>query len=59
MGRNGRMIWNLAEKLANSQGFYTRLFSRLAEFTAEDWEELEMELPDFKDEIDVIMYLEG
>ena len=59
MGRNGRMIWNLAEKLACSQGFYTRLYSRLAELTAEEWEELEMELPDFKDEIDVILYLEG
>lgn len=59
MGRNGKMLWNLAEKLANSQGFYTRLYNRLAELTAEEWGELEAELPDFSDDLDVIMYLEG
>ena len=59
MGKNGKRLWEVAEKLRGSQGFYTRLYNRLCELTAEEWEELEAELPQFKDEIDVIFYLEG
>lgn len=59
MGKNGKWLWLVADKLKCSQGFYTRLYNRLAELTAEEWAELEEELPDFKDDLDVIMYLEG
>lgn len=59
MGKNGKRLWQVAEKLRGSQGFYTRLYNRLCELTEEAWEELEAELPDFHDEIDVILYLEG
>ena len=59
MGKNGKMLYDLAEKLCCSQGFYSRLYARLAELTAEEWEELEAELPDFHDDLDVILYLEG
>ncbi len=58
MGKNGKMLFGLAKKLRCSQGFYTRLYSKLCTLTTEEWEELEAELPDFKDEIDVILYLE-
>ena len=59
IGKNGRMLFNLAKKLRNSQGFYARLYNKLVGLSAEDWENLEEELPDFNDDIDVIMYLEG
>jgi hypothetical protein len=58
-GKNGKRLWLVAEKLKNSQGFYTRLYNRLCELTVEEWGELEAELPDFSDDFDVIMYLEG
>lgn len=59
MGKNGKMLFLLAKRLRCSQGFYTRLYSKLCELTAEEWEELEAELPDFHDELDVVLYLEG
>ena len=59
MGKNGKWLWLVAEKLCNSQGFYTRLYNRLCELTEEEWGELEAELPDFHNDLDVIFYLEG
>ena len=59
MGKNGKWLWLVAEKLRRSQGFYTRLYNRLCELTAEEWEELEVELPDFHNDLDVILYLEA
>ena len=59
MGKNGKRLFLLAKKLRCSQGFYTRLYRRLCELTAEEWEELEAVLPDFHDDLDVVMYLEG
>lgn len=59
MGKNGKMLFGLAKKLRVSQGFYTRLYNRLCELTAEEWEELEKSLPDFNDDLDVVLYLEG
>ena len=58
MGRNGKWLWLVAEKLRFSQGFYSRLYARLAELTEEEWDELEEELPQFHDDLDVIFYLE-
>lgn len=58
MGKNGKMLFGVAEKLRNSQGFYSRLYNELCELTTEEWEELEAGLPDFHDDIDVVMYLE-
>lgn len=59
MGKNGKMLFGLAEKLRGSQGFYTRLYSKLCTLTPEEWEELEKSLPDFNDDLDVVLYLEG
>lgn len=59
MGKNGKMLFGLAKKLRVSQGFYTRLYNRLCELTTEEWEELEKSLPDFNDDLDVVLYLEG
>lgn len=58
MGKNGKWLFTVAEKLRLSQGFYSRLYNRLCELTEEEWEELEAELPDFHDDLDVIFYLE-
>ena len=58
MGKNGKMLFLLAKKLRGSQGFYARLYDRLCDLTAEEWEELEKSLPDFNDDLDVVLYLE-
>lgn len=57
-------ILNLIQTLAQSQGFYGRLYARLMEIKAEDlasYREImdEWESHNFKDDLDFIMYLEG
>lgn len=59
-----RMIVETAKGLRHSQGFYSRLYNNLMETIKYNKEELadylnNTRLPKFKDNLDVIMYLEG
>lgn len=57
---NKKEILDCIESLANSQGFYTRLYQFLTEDTEDSEEYLDMLVEkDFKDSIDLIMYFEG
>lgn len=59
MGKNGKKLLELCDKLRFSQGFYGRMYRALLELSTEQWEELESQLPEFKDDLDIIMYLEA
>ena len=59
MGKNGKKLFDLCNELRFSQGFYGRLYRQLSALTSEQWQELEKELPDFTDDLDIIMFLEG
>lgn len=57
-------ILNAIRELANSQGFYGRLFRDLTELKENDLEQYnsikeELESQNFHDTLDLIMYLEG
>ena len=53
-------IIQLVKYLANSQGFYTRLYQYLSEGSKESEDYLNMlEEKNFKDSIDLILYFEG
>lgn len=57
-------IMNEIERLSQSQGFYSRLYEQLKELkqnNIEVWNDFvkEMEAQNFKNTIDMIMYLEG
>lgn len=57
---NKQEILETIKSLANSQGFYTRLYKHLSDNTEESEEYLSMlEDKNFKDPIDLIMYFEG
>lgn len=51
-------LQNVVNNLRHSQGFYSRLASRLEELTDDEISNIEAQLPDFKDKIDVVLYLE-
>lgn len=44
--------------LRYSQGFYSRLAGQLDTLTDEDMQRIEQELPEFKEPLDVIIFLE-
>ena len=54
--------FNFLQKVVNdlrySQGFYSRLAEQLEGLSEDDIADAESQLPDFKDRIDVIFYLE-
>ncbi len=53
-------IINTIESLAKSQGFYSRLYSFLNENSEESEKYLDLlENENFKDPVDLILYLEG
>lgn len=59
-----RMIFDTVKSLRHSQGFYSRLYNDLIENIKYNKEDLSdflnnSELPKFKDNVDVVMYLEG
>lgn len=57
---NKKEILEMIKSLASSQGFYTRLYQYLSEGSEESEEYLDMlEEKNFKDPVDLILYLEG
>ena len=59
-----RMIFNTIKDLRHSQGFYSRLYNDLMEEIKYNKKDLSdflnnSKLPKFKDNVDVVMYLEG
>lgn len=59
---NYEMFLDCVNSLKNSQGFYSRLARDLNEMDEEDKEALKEHLnnqPQFKDPVDVIMFIEG
>ena len=56
--KNFEFFVNTIKTLALSQGFYGRILNHLAEMESEDLERLKADLPQFKDALDVVFYLE-
>lgn len=59
-----RMVFETIKGLRHSQGFYSRLYNDLMEDIKYNKESISdflnnSELPKFKDNVDVVMYLEG
>lgn len=54
-------LLELAKSLASSQGFYTRLYETLKELDEDEQADItkEMQAHDLKDDIDIILWLEG
>ena len=54
-------ILNAIRKLASSQGLYGRLYRDLMELDEDEYEQvmLELESQNFKDEVDLVMFIEG
>lgn len=57
--KNFSRLFNVVHNLKNSQGFYSRLYNNLVNLTEIEMLEIEKQLPDFSDEVDVVMYLEN
>lgn len=57
--KNFEFFTNTIKALALSQGFYGRLWGRLEEMEIEELERLKADLPQFKDELDIVFYFEG
>lgn len=57
---NKQKILETVKSLANSQGFYTRLYEHLTDNSEESEEYLDMlEKKNFKDSVDLILYFES
>lgn len=56
--KNFEFFIDTIKTLAHSQGFYGRILSCLEEMESEKLERLKADLPQFKDALDVIFYLE-
>ena len=57
--KNFEFFIDTIKTLALSQGFYGRLLMSLEEMESEELERLKADLPQFKDPLDVIFYLES
>lgn len=51
-------LQEVVNTLRCSQGFYSRLARQLEELTPEQKQEIEKQLPEFKEPLDVILFLE-
>lgn len=59
---NYEMLLKTVNSLKYSQGFYSRLARDINEMSDEERKQLEQNinsLPQFKDEVDVVLFLEG
>ena len=56
--KNFEFFVNTIKGLACSQGFYGRVLSRLSELEEEELERLKVDLPQFKNALDVVFYFE-
>lgn len=57
--KNFEFFVNTIKSLALSQGFYGRVLRQLSELESEELERLKSNLPQFKDSLDVIFFLES
>ena len=53
-----KFLQSVVNDLRYSQGFYSRLARQLEDLSEDDIANAESQLPDFKERIDVIFYLE-
>lgn len=51
-------LQSVVSDLRCSQGFYSRLARQLEELSEDDIADAESQLPDFKNEVDVVLFLE-
>lgn len=56
--QNFKLFYNTIKALSYSQGFYGRLLRGIDSLNEEDLNELIMQLPDFKEPVDVISFIE-
>ena len=56
--QNFRLFYNTIKSLSYSQGSYGRLLSEIDNLNEEDKQNLVDQLPDFKDMIDVVLFIE-
>lgn len=59
---NYEMLLKVVNSLKYSQGFYSRLARDINELSDEERKQLEQNInsqPQFKDEVDVVLFLEG
>lgn len=59
---NYEMLLKVVNSLKYSQGFYSRLARDINEMSDEERKQLEQNInsqPQFKDEVDVVLFLEG
>ena len=56
--KNFEFFVNTIKTLARSQGFYGQILCSLNEMESENLERLKADLPQFKDALDVVFYLE-
>ena len=57
--KNFEFFVNTVKSLALLQGFYGRVLRQLFELESEELERLKSNLPQFKDSLDVIFFLES
>ena len=56
---NFNKLFQVVNTLKHSQGFYSRYYNQLINLSEDEISDIENELPDFFDEVDVIMFLEN
>ena len=55
---NFNYLQEVVNTLRTSKGFYSRLARQLEELTPEQRQEIEQQLPEFKEPVDVVLFLE-
>ena len=56
--QNFNLFYNTIKSLSHSQGSYGRLLRDIDSLSKEDKQNLVNELPDFKDTVDVVLFIE-
>lgn len=56
---NFNKLFQVVKTLRCSQGFYSRYYNELINLSEDEISDIENELPEFFDEVDVIMFLEN
>lgn len=56
--QNYDLFYNTIKSLSYSQGSYGRLLREIDSLTEEDKQDLINQLPDFKDAVDVVLFIE-
>lgn len=56
---NFNKLFQVVDTLRHSLGSYSRTYNQLINLSEDEISDIENELPDFHDEVDIIMYLEN